>query len=790
MFQSFPQTSLAAATTGVETTYDGLGRVIQTRENVAPFATTRTLYYSVNRMRVTDPEGNITETRRSGYGSPDDGNPIWIISYPDGRSNSSTRIYTDMAYDIYGNLTRATRDGLSQRWRYDNRLRVCNSFTPETGGRRYQYDDAGQVIAYAEGHSQSCGDLSSTGRITNTYDDLGRITRIDYPRGTPDVTMTYDANGNVLTNRRGGANWTYTYDTNDQLTSETLAIDGRTYATQYTYDTNGHLVEQRTPGNRALRFDPDGFGRPRVVRTAGTALNFVNRGRYHANGTLRYLQYNNGFIYTSVLTERQLNRQIRTRRGSLDVINFGYSYDRNGRMTAQRDYADRSKDRTYTYDDTGRLKTATGQWGTASYQYDGLNNLLAKSISGRNVSLQYDSKNRLSAAQDSADGLFRPYTHDSRGNVIGDGTYVFIYDRANQPTAMSGGGTTGSFVYDGNYKRAKQIINGETIYTMYGRDGSVLYRDNATTGIATDYIRMGGKTIARIKSDGETAYLHQDHLGTPVAATDPAGNILWREAYTPFGESLNPPASNADQDGFTGHIRDTATGLTYMQTRYYDPVIGRFLSNDPVGFAQGGVDYFNRYSYTANDPVNNFDPDGRDTISVRFRDQQIRFGGFTIPQAISGGHSGSVIIRNDGSTRYREYGRYRALEGDVAGAVRSVRIPDIEFDGGVPTTESLTNVFESLLDIGESAGSDDLQLTINVDADDFDSMMNTVNEWDQSVEYSVRGQTCHDFCRAVETSGSSTGGSFSDRLISQRLTPDNVDTAVENVRQRYEDLNN
>ena len=67
---------------------------------------------------------------------------------------------------------------------------------------------------------------------------------------------------------------------------------------------------------------------------------------------------------------------------------------------------------------------------------------------------------------------------------------------------------------------------------------------------------------------------------------------------------------NRNRQGFTGHIRDTDTGLTYMQARYYDPVIGRFLSNDPVGFAEGGVDYFNRYAYTANDPVNNIDPDG------------------------------------------------------------------------------------------------------------------------------------------------------------------------------------
>jgi len=85
----------------------------------------------------------------------------------------------------------------------------------------------------------------------------------------------------------------------------------------------------------------------------------------------------------------------------------------------------------------------------------------------------------------------------------------------------------------------------------------------------------------------------------------------WREDHTPFGEARQSPTGNADNEGFTGHIADAATGLVYMQARYYDPVVGRFLSSDPVGFVTGGPAYFNRYAYTANDPVNMVDPDGR-----------------------------------------------------------------------------------------------------------------------------------------------------------------------------------
>ncbi|WP_417496005.1 RHS repeat-associated core domain-containing protein [Maricaulis sp.] len=58
-------------------------------------------------------------------------------------------------------------------------------------------------------------------------------------------------------------------------------------------------------------------------------------------------------------------------------------------------------------------------------------------------------------------------------------------------------------------------------------------------------------------------------------------------------------------------MTDTDTGMVYMQARYYDPAIGRFLSGDPVGFASGGPGYFNRYAYVGNDPVNGVDPTGR-----------------------------------------------------------------------------------------------------------------------------------------------------------------------------------
>ena len=231
----------------------------------------------------------------------------------------------------------------------------------------------------------------------------------------------------------------------------------------------------------------------------------------------------------------------------------------------------------------------------------------------------FNNLNRLTSVARS-DGPTRTLTHDARGNVLRQGYFSqggveFTYDHANQPITMSRS-ATGTFQYDGNYKRVKQTINGETIYSVYSRSGALLFRrNNSDSTKTTDYFQLGGRTVVRLEGGGSSlvvTYPHTDHLGTAAAATDNSGAVIWREAFTPYGEVWGPEAAaNDNQRGFTGHIRDTASGLTYMQARYYDPECGCFLSPDPVGFAEGGPDYFARYPYVNNNPVNFWDPDGR-----------------------------------------------------------------------------------------------------------------------------------------------------------------------------------
>jgi RHS repeat-associated protein len=106
-------------------------------------------------------------------------------------------------------------------------------------------------------------------------------------------------------------------------------------------------------------------------------------------------------------------------------------------------------------------------------------------------------------------------------------------------------------------------------------------------------------------------YIHTDGLGSPVAKSDASGNLIAnsRTRYEPYGMAVAGTATPTI--GFTGHVNDADTGLTYMQQRYYDPVAGRFLSTDPILTDENSGASFNRYNYANNNPYRYIDPDGR-----------------------------------------------------------------------------------------------------------------------------------------------------------------------------------
>jgi RHS repeat-associated protein len=132
-----------------------------------------------------------------------------------------------------------------------------------------------------------------------------------------------------------------------------------------------------------------------------------------------------------------------------------------------------------------------------------------------------------------------------------------------------------------------------------------------------------GSPVTVTENLGNVTYIHTDGLGSPVARTDAAGTVLSRTRYEPYGYVASGAAPTI---GFTGHVNDADTGLTYMQQRYYDPVAGRFLSIDPVTTDANTGESFNRYAYANNSPYKYVDPDGRFGVLGAFVGAGIEIG--------------------------------------------------------------------------------------------------------------------------------------------------------------------
>ncbi len=105
-----------------------------------------------------------------------------------------------------------------------------------------------------------------------------------------------------------------------------------------------------------------------------------------------------------------------------------------------------------------------------------------------------------------------------------------------------------------------------------------------------------------MRADGVVYYLHGDHLGSTSLTTDENGGVTARQLYFPYGEVRWGEGTLATDFGFTGQRSVAGTGLVFMHARFYDPLLGRFVSADTIVPDPGDPQSFNRYSYVLNNP--------------------------------------------------------------------------------------------------------------------------------------------------------------------------------------------
>lgn len=175
-----------------------------------------------------------------------------------------------------------------------------------------------------------------------------------------------------------------------------------------------------------------------------------------------------------------------------------------------------------------------------------------------------------------------------------------------------------AYRYDAQGRRVRSEVGGaQRRYSLYAQDGRLLWQRDEVAATRSVNVYLAGSLVAEYSrplsgANASVGFLHTDPLGSPIAKTDATGAVVETSEYEPYGLLLN--RANDDRAGYTGHVQDSATGLTYMQQRYYDPMIGRFLSTDPVTAYEKPLTNFNRYAYARNNPYRFTDPDGRDSV--------------------------------------------------------------------------------------------------------------------------------------------------------------------------------
>jgi len=256
-----------------------------------------------------------------------------------------------------------------------------------------------------------------------------------------------------------------------------------------------------------------------------------------------------------------------------------------------------------------------------------------------------DGLNRYTAAGGASFG------YDQNGNLTSDGSSTYAYDVENRLVARSGGV---ALVYD-PLGRLFQVSSGAGA-TTFLYDGDSLVAEYVSGAMTRRYVHNTGVDVPLLSYAGANlslpSYLHVDHQGSIIAVSDPWG----AGALNRYDEYGIPAATNTGRFQYTGQIWLPELGMYHYKARIYSPYLGRFLQNDPVGYA----DQFNLYAYVGNNPINRRDPTGMKCAVVGTqRNGQDRYS-CTVDGVAIVNDEGVVTGSREATPRERE--RFRSFE--------------------------------------------------------------------------------------------------------------------------------
>jgi RHS repeat-associated protein len=603
--------------------YDADYRLI-TETDAANQATSYGYDLMSNQTSVTDALGRVTNYEY------DDFNRLKKVIYPPA-TTGATRLFETIVYDAAGNATQRTDtagrvtsyaydtvnrlisttdaanktttfqyDGLSRVTSLTDAINQQYQFVYDVVGRQTQMTRAGVSMSYqydAVGNRTRRTDYN--GAITNyNYDSLNRLTTISYPDSTS-VTYNYDALSRLSGATNANGTVTFSHDNRGRVSSTTDVFN---QTVGYSYDPNSNRTAVTLGGAANVSYVYDSINRlTHLTDSASLAVSYsydvTNQLTSHAlpNGVLTTYEYDG---------LDRLNR-ITHQKGATPIADFQYQLNDANNISQITELAATNN---FSYDAVDRLTAAThSNQPNESFNYDGVGNRTSSHLS---ASYSFQPFNKLTNTNSAT------YSYDNNGNLIsktdGTGTTQFWWDFENRLTQVTlANGNVVSYKYDALGRRIERnanLVSPQPLNTTqrFVYDGADVIRDLDGNGVTTaDYLNGPGiDNKLRQTTAAASLYFIQDHLGSTRALTDTTGNIIEQQEYDSFG---NSSGSAFTRYGYTGRERDPDTGMLYYRARFYDPEVGRFASEDPIGFES---DDENWYSYISNDPVNDTDPSG------------------------------------------------------------------------------------------------------------------------------------------------------------------------------------
>ena len=458
---------------------------------------------------------------------------------------------------------------------------------------QYEYDDEDRLIkqTYEDG-----------AYVTYTYDNDGALAKA-YDSATGITTSyTYDLTGRMVKYSQSGTGYShsvgYEYDDINNLTKQVETINGATSTTTYTYDDDNRVKTSTTNGI-TVEYDYDSSGRIETQTTKnGSTVVLTESYTYKAP--------------TSTTTSAQIDTYTTTAPNGYSVT-YSYTYDGNGNILS---ISDGTNTTSYVYDSANQLIRENNQAGNFTYTwtYDNAGNILnRKKYAYTTGTLGTPTDTVPYTYGDSEWGdLLTAYdgnaiTYDTIGNLLTDGEWTYTWQHGRQLASMANGATTWNYAYNSNGLRT-QRTNGVTTYSYVYDSGLLTEMTVGSNTLRFTYDANG--TPLTVIYNGVTFYYATNLQGDVTMIFNASGKPVVFYSYDAWGNPVSLSGSMTSLGTlnplrYRGYVYDNETGLYYLQSRYYNPEIGRFLNADgQISNVGGDLRGYNQFAYCFNNPVN------------------------------------------------------------------------------------------------------------------------------------------------------------------------------------------